>query len=444
MKYIFTALFLFTSLEASGDIFDHFYAIFSVHLAESLLLLFFIILPFLLIVYFILDKKNEQLKIKVAEAVYDLEKAQSVAKIGSWIYDLKKNKLRWSQETYSMFEVIQNENDNLYEKFINRVHPDDRDELEDVYSTSLKNQTGYSLEHRLLMDDGSIKYVLERCESSFEEDGTPIISHGTVQDITESTLIKQELKEKDAYMFQQSRLALMGEMLSMIAHQWRQPLGDIAANNISIQTALELDRYDLKDDMQREDFLNFLNTKISKVSLDVKHLSYTVTNFSNFYRPDKEFKKTKVDNIVLKAYELLVDSLSASEIATEFKLESKCEILMHENEFIQVIINIINNAKDQLVLKNIKDPMIKIKTYIQRGKLYIEISDNAGGIDEEVLDKIFDPYYSTKLEKNGTGLGLYMSKVIIKDYHGGDIYAKNIENGAIFTIRIKVEDENAK
>ena len=390
----------------------------------------------------LLQQKNQELESKLLEAISDLEKAQSIAKIGSWVYDLKNNKLRWSQETYKMFEVNIQDDKNLYEKFIHRVHPEDREKLEKVYSQSLKNQEGYSLEHRLLMDDGSIKYVIEKCESSFEEDGTPIVSHGSVQDITEDTLIQQELKEKDAYMFQQSRLALMGEMLSMIAHQWRQPLAAISAHNISVRTALELNKYDFKDNNQREDFLNFLKVKISKVALHLQHLSYTVTNFSNFYKPDKKFKLTKVDNVILKAYELLVDSLDAFKIKTEFKLESNCEIMMHENEFTQVIINIINNAKDQLVLKNIENPMIKINSYVQRGKLYINISDNAAGIDEEKSDKIFDPYYSTKLEKNGTGLGLYMSKVIIKDYHAGDIYAKNSDNGAIFTIRIKLQDED--
>ncbi len=391
----------------------------------------------------ILIKRNEELEVKLREAIDDLEKAQSIAKIGSWVYDLKNDKLRWSKETYKMFEIESNDSDNLYEKFIKRVHPDDRDELENTYSSSLKNQTGYSLKHRLLMNDGSIKYVIEKGESSFEEDGTPIISHGTVQDITDDTLIKQELKEKDAYMFQQSRLALMGEMLSMIAHQWRQPLAAISAHNISLRTTLELGIYDLKDEKKREDFLNFLNVKISKVALHLQHLSYTVTNFSNFYKPDKKFKLTKVDDVILKSYELLFDSLDATKIQTEFKLESNCEIMMHENEFTQVIINIINNAKDQLVLKNIENPMIKINSCVQRDKLYINISDNAGGIDEEKLDKIFDPYYSTKLEKNGTGLGLYMSKVIIKDYHHGDIYAKNSDSGAIFTIRIKkVQDED--
>jgi len=392
-----------------------------------------------------LQKKNEELESKLRAAIYDLEKAQSVAKIGSWVYDLKKNELRWSQETYSMFEVSQSENDNLYEKFINRVHPDDREVLEGAYSSSLKNQTGYSLEHRLLMDDGSVKYVIENCISSFGEDGTPLISHGTVQDMTEAIRIKDELKEKDAYLFQQSRLAMMGEMLSMIAHQWRQPLGTIAANTISIQSAIELEQYNLKDDKGREDFFKFLNTKMDKTTLYIQDLSQTITNFSNFYKPDKKFIMVDITDILLKAYNLVFDSLDSHDIKVEFSLDSNYEFMMHENEFTQVILNIINNAKDQLLQNSIENPIINISTYIKNERLYIEIADNAGGIDKDSLDKIFDPYYSTKLERNGTGLGLYMSKVIIKDYHGGDIYAKNSDSGAIFTIEIKKkQDENAE
>ena len=386
----------------------------------------------------ILKKQNEELEAKLREAIYDLEKAQSVAKIGSWVYDLKKNDLRWSKETYSIFEVEETKDENLHEKFINRVHPDDRENLKEVYASSLKNQTGYALEHRLLMHDGSIKYVQENCISSFEEDGTPLISHGTVQDVTSAKLIENELKEKDAYLFQQSRLAMMGEMLSMIAHQWRQPLASISVNNISIKTSIELETYDLKNNQGRDDFLNFLNAKIDRTTLYLQDLSQTITNFSNFYKPDKKFIMVDITDVLLKAYNLIFDSLDSHDIRVEFDLESNVEFMMHENEFTQVILNIINNAKDQLLHNSVKDPVININTYMQDERLYIEIADNAGGIDEKNLDKIFDPYYSTKLEKNGTGLGLYMSKVIIKDYHNGDIYAKNSDSGAIFTIIIKV------
>lgn len=436
MKYIFIPQFLFTSLFASHlmshieDLGSNYFFWFS--------LLLFLMSMFILVMPYILKRKNRQLEAKIAEAVHHLEIAQLVAKMGSWVYDLKKNKLRWSQEIYSMFEVSQSENDDLYEKFINRVHPDDREEVEEVYSSSLKNKTGYSLEHRLLMDDGSIKYVVENCITTFEEDGTPIVSHGTVQDVTDAALIKMELKEKDTYMFQQARLAQMGEMLSMIAHQWRQPLGTISANIISIQTTLELEKYNLKDDKEREEFLKFLNTKMDKTTLYLQDLSQTITNFSNFYKPDKKFQMVEIGEVLLKAYNLIFDSLDSYNIKVDFDLESNYELMMHENEFMQVILNIINNAKDQLLQKDIKNPIINIHTHMEDDELYIEISDNAGGIDENSLDKIFNPYYSTKLEKNGTGLGLYMSKVIIKDYHNGDIYAKNSDNGAIFTIRIKV------
>ena len=433
MKIPFILLFLFTSVFASEDIVNH---IHSEHFWEFLLSILFSIIFIFVIGHYILKKKNNQLEAKVAEVIYDLEKAQSVAKIGSWVYDLKNNKLRWSKEIYSMFEVDIGD-DNLYEKFINRVHPDDRETLEEAYRLSLKNQTGYSLEHRLLMDDGSIKYVLENCVSSFEEDGIPKVSRGTVQDITEATLIKIELKEKDAYMFQQARLAQMGEMLSMIAHQWRQPLAAISSNNISIKTVLELEVYNLKDDKEQKDFLNFVYGSLHKTTTYLQNLSNTITNFSNFYKPNREFTSENVDAVILKAYNLVADSLSSEEIEVEFKLESNNEFMMHENEFMQVILNIIYNAKDQLIQNSIENPIIRIDSSFINNELCINIADNAGGIGEENIDKIFDPYYSTKLEKNGTGLGLYMSKIIIKDYHGGDIYAKNSNNGAIFTIRIK-------
>ncbi len=183
---------------------------------------------------------------------------------------------------------------------------------------------------------------------------------------------------------------------------------------------------------------------MDKTTLYIQDLSQTITNFSNFYKPDKEYQIVEVNEVLLKAYSLIFDSLESYNIKVGFDLESNFELMMHENEFTQVILNIINNAKDQLLQNSIETPIINISTYVKNDTFYIDIADNAGGIDEKSLDKIFDPYFSTKLEKNGTGLGLYMSKVIIKDYHGGDIYAKNIENGAIFTIRIKVEDENAK
>jgi PAS domain S-box-containing protein len=400
------------------------------------------------IIYFILQKKNAKLESlqkqilnvnknlekRVSEAISDLERAQEVSSVGSWILDLQKQKLKWSKETYRIFELDKDKVENLYESFLERIHPDDKQLVVDAYDTALANKTDYSIEHRLLMDDGSIKYVLETCETSYDEDMNPIISHGTVQDITQRVQIREELKQKDVLMFQQSRLAQMGEMLSMIAHQWRQPLSSISTSALAIKTILELEKYDLKEEKQRKEFLDYLDDKLDKIALYVQSLSQIISDFSSFYKPHKRASLLNIDDVVLKTYRLLEDSLSDTKITVSFELLADTEMMMHENEFMQVVLNIITNAKEQLVSKNIQDPEIFIRSYTKEGKIFIEVEDNAGGIDENIIKEIFDPYFSTKLEKNGTGLGLYMSKIILRDYHHGDIEVRNGDYGAIFTV----------
>ena len=410
----------------------------------------FVLLSFFLFKHYVLNKKNikleqlqseileinKNLEIKIEAAVSDLEKAQEVAKVGSWILDIQKQQLKWSKETYRMFEVDRSVKKELFNAFLERIHPDDRDAVKEAYALSLEKKSDYKIEHRLRMNDGTCKYVLEKCQTTFSEDGVALISYGTVQDITESTLIKEELKKKDTFMLQQSRLAQMGEMLSMIAHQWKQPLSAISATGISIQTSLSLEKYNLDNKKEREEFVAFLLERLDKVAVYVQNLSQTINNFSSFYKPNKESKSLDVDSVVKKAYTLLEDSLRADEIAISFDLASSYKINMHENEFMQVILNMINNARDQLQANQIKNPSIRVKTHEDAETIYICIEDNAGGIDEEIIEEIFDPYFSTKLEKNGTGLGLYMSKVIVEDYHHGKIYAGNSIEGALFKIEL--------
>lgn len=250
-----------------------------------------------------------------------------------------------------------------------------------------------------------------------------------------------DAEKKDAYLLHQSRLAQMGEMLSMIAHQWRQPLNSISVAQISVTVALELEKYDLADEKQREEFLEFLRVKMEKVGQYVQNLSETISDFSDFYKPNKTSVICTVDTSILKSYSIIKESIEANLIEVDLDLNSTHKIKILQSEFMQVIINILNNAREYLVEKNVKHPYIKIKSFDKDDETYIEISDNAGGIDEKIIEKIFDPYFSTKLEKHGTGLGLYMSKMIIKDYHKGDIYAKNSEVGAIFTIKLTKHEE---
>jgi C4-dicarboxylate-specific signal transduction histidine kinase len=209
--------------------------------------------------------------------------------------------------------------------------------------------------------------------------------------------------------------------------------------------AIELEEYNLCDKKKREDFLNFLNDKLKKIGLYTQNLSHIVSDFSDFYRPNKYQEELTLNNPLMQAYWLLEENLSSDNIDLCLELTSENKIMLFKNEFVQVLLNIINNAKEQFIEKNIDNAQILIKSY-DRGEIAVmEISDNAGGIDDEIMDKIFDPYFSTKFDKNGTGLGLHMSKNIIEQHYKGRIYVQNIENGAKFTIEIGThKDENEK
>ncbi|WP_310441166.1 ABC transporter substrate-binding protein [Sulfurimonas sp.] len=254
-----------------------------------------------------------------------------------------------------------------------------------------------------------------------------------------------EMQKKDTYLLHKSRLAQMGEMISMIAHQWKQPLNAISTLNIAMIMAIELEEYNLCDKKEREDFLNFLNDKLKKIGLYTQNLSLIVSDFSDFYRPNKYQEELTLNNPLMQAYWLLEENLSSDNIDLCLELTSENKIMLFKNEFVQVLLNIINNAKEQFIENNIDNAQILIKSYDRSEIAVMEISDNAGGIDDEIMDKIFDPYFSTKFDKNGTGLGLHMSKNIIEQHYKGRIYVQNIENGAKFTIEIGThKDENEK
>jgi len=218
-------------------------------------------------------------------------------------------------------------------------------------------------------------------------------------------------------MQQQTKMASMGEMIGAIAHQWRQPLNEIG---IGIQNL----KYDYEDGVIDEEFLNDFIEKNKKV---IKFMSTTIDDFRNFYRVDKtkelfDAKEAVNNTLSLQMAQLLNNNI---ELITD---EESFEINGYKNEFQQVILNIINNAKDALLENNIKDA----KIYIDITNRTISIRDNGGGIPEEVLDRIFEPYFTTKEQGKGTGMGLYMSKMIIEENMGASLSAKNIENGVEF------------
>ena len=247
---------------------------------------------------------------------------------------------------------------------------------------------------------------------------------------TLKTKIAQAIKEsqkKDRALFYQSKLAQMGEMLSMIAHQWKQPLSEISGIFMELETAYKFKKLD-------DEYILECAKDGDKIT---DFMSRTIEDFRNFFKPDKQKKRFSIDSAVDEALTLVGATISNSGIEIQREKGGDVFTYGHPNEFAQVILNIILNARDAINSREVKKPIVRIKTYKKESKSYLEISDNAGGIELTIIDKVFDPYFSTKDKVDGTGLGLYMSKMIIEKSMGGVVLAKNDSYGALFTIEVE-------
>ena len=238
-------------------------------------------------------------------------------------------------------------------------------------------------------------------------------------------LVKEEVHKnytKDKIMFAQSRHAQMGEMISMIAHQWRQPL------NI-ISTASSIINHKIQKDNLSKVLVNDLTLKISK---NIEYLSDTIDDFRNFFKLDKKMIVSDFNIVIEKSLVLIKSSIEEKKIELDVEIKSIEKFNSYENELIQVVLNILKNSEDVLIEKKIQNPKISICI----NNRVLSILDNGGGIQQDYIDKIFDPYFSTKKEKEGTGLGLYMSKIIIDDHCCGKLEIQNTQEGAKFIISL--------
>jgi signal transduction histidine kinase len=243
-------------------------------------------------------------------------------------------------------------------------------------------------------------------------------------------IIKLEVeknKEQQILMLQQNRLAQMGEIISMIAHQWRQPL-----NNLSLINQLLLSKYK-KEKLDDEAIEYFRKNSKKQINL----MSTTIDDFRDFFKEEKSKKEFCINDTIENILEITKAIYTRGGIQINFKSQDKYITTGYQNAFAQALLNIINNAKDALIDSPVSDKKIDIDLQKNNDTVIITIKDNAGGIAEDIIDKIFDPYFSTKKEKNGTGLGLYMSKMIIDKQGNAKIRVFNDNDGANFKIYLK-------
>ena len=233
-------------------------------------------------------------------------------------------------------------------------------------------------------------------------------------------------RQNDKMMFQQSRMASMGEMIGNIAHQWRQPLMELSSISMQLQAKVEL---------LGEVSNNEIIDAIEKSNKITQYMSDTIDDFRNFFAKDKEKEIFKISDQISSAINIINSSLKQHDIKLEIIVQKNSLVEGFKNEYSQVLINILSNAKDVLISRNIKNPKISIKILQKDNNSVVQIIDNAGGVNVKPIEKIFEPFF-TNDKINGTGIGLFMSKLIIENNMQGRLFVENNKDGAVFTITV--------
>ena len=241
--------------------------------------------------------------------------------------------------------------------------------------------------------------------------------------------IKEEIGKRiqqESILVQQSRLAATGEMIGNIAHQWRQPLSLITTCASGIKLEKEFGVSTQEGELEK------LNTIIQSSN----YLSKTIDDFRNFFKPNKEKIDFSIEEMTEQSITLVAASFNFHYITINRNFREIEKVHGFPNEFSQAILNVLANAKDALIEKKIENPFVSICIYEDKNYGFLEIEDNAGGINDEIMEKIFDPYFTTKHKNQGTGIGLYMSKMIVEKNMNGNLSVGNTSNGAKFIFAI--------
>ncbi|UFS69980.1 ATP-binding protein [Geomonas sp. RF6] len=345
------------------------------------------------------------------------------------------------------------------------IHPDDRAGVMAVIREAVRTKSTFELEHRVLHADGSLGWTFSRAVPVEDSNGEITEWFGAASDITkrkeaeaelrrakdelelrveertaelklaveeleaetdERLRAVHELRSREQMLMQQSRLAAMGEMLVNISHQWRQPLNVVG---LLLQ--------DLTRAYQRGTFSEeLLEKSVTRGKELITHMSQTIDDFRGYLNPEKTKLPFDVREVVEKTVALVGETLRGVQVEVQAAQDRRVMVNGYRNEYAQVLINIVMNARDAFRERGVQSPRIAVTIAEEGGKSVVTITDNAGGIAPDVIDKIFDPYFTTKPPDKGTGIGLFMSKTIIEKNMGGRLTAANADGGATFRIEV--------
>ena len=367
---------------------------------------------------------------------------------GLWDWNLETNAVYYSPRWKSMLGYAEHELDDLFATWEKLVHPEDKGRAMQFVANYLEGSSlHYEVEFRMRHKDGHWVDILARAKLACDTGGNPVTPKrlvGTHIDITERKRMETELKglndsleqrvreesaknrEKDHLLIQQSRLAAMGEMIGNIAHQWRQPLNTLGLALANLEDAFNY------NELTGE----YLGKQVAEGKQLIQKMSSTIDDFRNFFRPHKEAEPFSAAQAINVAVSLVSASFRNNNISIALELGEDAFIQGFANEFSQVLLNLFANAKDAILQQHIADGKVSVRLARDGQWVDVTVADNGGGIPAGVMEKIFEPYFSTK--ERGTGIGLYMSKMIIENSMRGQINVCNRGNGAEFTVRCRL------
>ncbi len=416
------------------------------------LVLFIALAILMALIYKILSQRN-RLAIKVEEKTDEINRYFNLITDGIAIVDTDTNKFVDCNKSFE--KLTGYSKDELVLLEINKIHP--KESLSYVvreFEAQAKKEKMIALNIPILHKDGNTITMVDISTDSYKKNKQHL-NIGIFRNIEDRLILEnklldlnknledkvsfqiEKLRQKDNLLFQQSKLAAMGEMLGNIAHQWRQPLSAISSIATGTKIQKEINCLSDKD----------LISSLDNINHTVQYLSETIEDFRNFFNPNNGgLSEFDVELIIDKTLKLMSSQLSKNETEVILNVENY-RLLSYENELIQVLINILNNARDALLKKEDNErKLIFINAYKKENRYCIEMLDSAGGVHKDILERIFEPYFTTKHQSQGTGIGLYMSEEIVKKHLHGTLSVKN-ENyeygnekfqGAKFSIQIPI------
>lgn len=245
-----------------------------------------------------------------------------------------------------------------------------------------------------------------------------------LRDVSIQIGMENAIRKRDAMISQQAKVAALGETISNIAHHWRQPLNHLG---LILQ---QVERFSEDNTLSREKVC----TLVSKGMATIEHLSSKIDQFKSFFRPMGQAQWYDITQIIQKTVETVWNDFAKEGVVIEMKLDGVCEIWGYSNELSQILLNLLNNARDALLETHPWERTIWVSSRCEEETVFIEVQDNAGGVPHTVFSKIFDPYFSTKGVGRGEGNGLYLSKMLIEEHMGGKLEISNEKEGALLRI----------